>query len=184
MEKVIPWKYDGSDNLDNINNRHRLKVYRKFIGCPPKFINTFDVGLPNYISNGLNIAFCTHQSCDFNYEIRGALREFHYVTCFEIINHVMNPLQLMEQIYDLLAPGGTCYISCPVLWLIPWDHCKYNFSNYKPKKLKVLFEYAGFETVRCEIHNPWPWWWMFYGFRPFLRTLLNRIQIWELRKPS
>ena len=178
---VIPWDYHGSANREDANNKHRLKIYRKFIGRNHLECYSLDIGQSNYIGRCLGVQDNTLPT-NYNYDIGVKGTNYLAITCFEVINHVMNPLQFMEQIHSLLREGGICYLSAPKLWLVPWHHCKYNFVNYKPSKLKVLFEYAGFKAVRCETHNPWPWWFMFCGFRPFFRTLLNRIQVWELRR--
>jgi len=178
--KIIPFDHNGEDNKINANTVHRLKVYRRFINAelPDR---SLDIGQSNYIGRELNIKHNTHDT-DFNYLISAPLRKYDAITCFEVLNHVMNPLQFMERIYHMLRKNGVCYLSHPKLWLIPWHHCKYNFVMYDPKRLMQLFEYAGFEIVRSETHNPWPWWFMFCGVRPFLRVIFNRIQIWELRR--
>jgi len=179
--KEIPFKYHGNSVDPDPNNCHRLKVYRQFIGndfIPGK---SLDIGEPGYVSNQLAVTDNTAM-CDLNYNIHAPQYEYDVITCFEVLNHVMNPLMLMEKICKFLKPGGKIYLSVPKLWLISWHHCKHNFVMYDPRRLATLFEYAGFDVVRSETHNPWPWWLMFYGFRPMFRVLLNRIQLFELMK--
>jgi hypothetical protein len=180
--EVIPFKYHGSALRPDANNSNRLKIYREFMGVGTlAHVHSLDVSEPGYISEELRVGDNTLR-CDFNYEVLAPSSRYEIVTCFEVLNHVMNPLQMMEQIWDLMALGGVCYLSAPKLWLIPWHHCKYNFVNYAPERLVPLFQYAGFEVIRHKTYNPWPWWFMFYGFRPIARVLFNRIELWELRK--
>ena len=182
--KEVPFKHHGVNaTRSDANTRHRLKVYRKFMGLDSlRGIHSLDIGEPGYISRALEVDHNT-MGGDFNYHLYHPGAGYEVVTCFEVLNHVMNPLFLMQRILDAMAPGGVCYLSVPKLWLISWHHCRYNFVMYDPKRLKVLFEYAGFEVVRSETRNPWPLYFVFYGFRPILRVLLNRIQVFELRRP-
>ena len=178
----IPFNSDAHDNAIDLNTTHRLKVYRRFIDGKIGW-DSLDIGQSNYIGRSLGAKENT-LPCDFNNEILTEFKGYNTIYCFEVINHVMNPLNFMRQIHSLLYSGGTCYLSCPKLWLIPWHHCKHNFVNYAPERLKKLFEYAGFEVVRHETHNPWPLRFAFTGIRPFFRFLFNRIEVWELRKSS
>ncbi len=170
-------------NQENLNTRHRLRCYQKFIGRERfgEYERVRDIGRPNYVGRGLGIRWNTGHDLD-----KGLIRnsaESDVICCFEVLNHIMNPLLLLEDCYRSLSPNGRLYLSVPKLWLVPWHHCHYDFVIYDPERLERLFRYVGFEVVRRETHNPWPWYFMFYGVRPFFRVLFHRISVWELRKP-
>lgn len=121
---------------------------------------------------------------DFNDEISASPISYDVVLCFEVLEHVMNPLNAMRDIYRLLIPGGVCYLSTPILGWIPIFHTNLHFTEYQISKLKILFEYAGFEIVRQEAFNPVPAWAVFTGVRPIVRYLFQRIVLYELRRPT
>lgn len=178
---MIPFKYHGNSTDPDLNNCHRLKLYRKFIGLETIPSDSLDIGEPGYISRELEVFDNTIET-DFNHEVKAPAPPYQTITCFEVINHICNPLQFMEQIRDLLRPGGVLYLSCPIVFLIPWHHCRFNFVMYGQDRLETMFEYAGFKVVRSKKCIPWPFRFVFLGIRPVFRFLFNRIVIWELRK--
>jgi SAM-dependent methyltransferase len=179
---TIPFSEHFTADLPAANNKHRLKIFRKFIGAHSLGnLHVLDIGRPNFISRELKVTDNTVG--DLNRGIKAPSNNYDAITCFEVLNHVMNALVLVQGMYDLLKPGGALYFSTPKLWLIPWYHGKENFVEYKVDRIKKLFEYAGFDVVRYECHNPWPPLFVFYGIRPPLRYLFNRFQLWEFKKP-
>ena len=179
---MIPFCFDGHTDRADLNNRNRLRLYRKFIGRSEIGGHSLDIGTPGYISKSLRVRHSTWPG-DFNNYILSPAIDYDVITNFEVINHLMNPLKHLDQCLGLLAPGGVMYLSHPRAFLIAWPHCRFDFVDYEVSRFKQMVEYAGFEVVRHETHNPWPLRFMFYGFRPILRVLFNRIEIWELRKP-
>jgi len=182
LKGAIPFSGHFTADKDAINNKHRLKVYRKFIG-----LDTFegrkvlDIGKASYISRQLEV---THNTVgDLNKGIRAPSNNYDIITCMEVFQHVMNPLQLMQDCHGLLRPGGTLYMGTPLLWCIPWFHGRGNFTEYKKDRVQILMEYVGFVPVRYQWGNPWPFRFCFYGIRPPLRWLHNRFQLWEWKKP-
>ena len=176
---INPWSGHITADKDAVNNKHRLKIFLKFHG-DLKGVNALDIGAPNYISRNLHIEDNTHG--DLNKGIKAPGNAYDVITCYEVLNHVQNHLTLVEGMRDLLKPGGKLYFSTPLLWLIPWYHGRGNYVELKKDRVKKLFEYAGFEVVRYEWHNPWPWFFIFYGIRPPFRYLFNRFQLWEFKK--
>ena len=177
----IPFSNNCTASDPAVNNRHRLKQYRKFMGVGTlRHCMSLDIGRPNYISEELDVFDNTH--FDLNQRIVLWGYENEVVTCFEVIQHVMNPLSLLEGIHLNMKEGGKLYLSTPKQWLIPWYHGQENFVEYKPKNMRKMLEHAGFKVVRIETHNPWPFRFIFYGIRPIFRYIFNRYVIFECVK--
>jgi len=204
----IPFSGFYTAGLDRPNNKHRLRIFRHFMGELKG--DVLDVGAPNYIGKELGITDFTHG--DLNKSFKAPKEQYDVITCFEVVNHVMNQLFLLENIYAHLKPGGKLYLSTPKLWLFAWPHGKGNYIELYPRSLRSILEYVGFKIVREEVHNPWPFKFIFYGFlfplrlfskktrkeqespntkqriswmlgmRPVLRYLLNRFIIVECVK--
>lgn len=67
------------------------------------------------------------------------------VLAFEVLEHVPEPGQLLEEGMRLLAPGGILMLSVPFQWWVheePWDY--YRYTRYG---LAHLLGKAGFERV-------------------------------------
>jgi SAM-dependent methyltransferase len=178
---MIPFNHHASALPANLNNKNRLRLYRKFIGKHKLFGNSLDIGEPGYISTEIQVRHNTFTT-DFNREVKAQRNDYEVITCFEVINHLFNPLQFLEQIRSLMSPNGVLYLSHPKLWLIAAHHCRFDFCDYEPSRFIQMCEYAGFKVVRHETRNPWPLRFMLTGFRPIARTLFNRIEIYEMRK--
>lgn len=166
------------------NNKHRLKIFRRFIGWDkvPDGLSVLDIGASNYIGRELGITHFT--AGDLNRTLRTTkygVEEYDVITCFEVINHLFNHGVLIENIKKRLKKGGTLYLSTPLYWLVAWKHGRGNYVEMTKESIQKLFEYYGFTVIRYETHNPWFWWFMFWGWRPFWRTLFNRFQLWEMR---
>ena len=181
LGKTVPFSAHCTASDPAWNNRHRLNQYRRFIGTDYMTMFSLDLGPKNYIGANLGILNCTGD-LDLNMGLHYCRGCFEQITSFEVLNHVMNPLYLTQQCYDMLVPGGRLYLATPLLWGIPWFHGKNNFSEYKRDKIEQMHKYVGFRVVRYEVHNPWPLLFMFTGIRPFFRVLFNRYQIWEFEK--
>lgn len=180
--KDVPFSHHCTASKPARNNKHRLKVFRKFIGwhIVPEGLRVLDIGAPNFIGQELGITDFTEG--DLNRTMISPASNYDIITCFEVINHLYNHGVLIENIRKHLKDGGTLYLSTPKLWAIAWAHGKENYVEMKPRSICKLFEYFGFEVIRYEVHNPWFFGFMFWGFRPFFRFLFNRFQLWELRK--
>lgn len=159
--------------------RHRMKVVKKFIGKDIDPIITLDVGGSNKFSRALGIRHNTTGDLNAGFKRKDL---FKTITCFEVLEHVMNPLYLMESIYRSLRKGGTCYLSTPIKNWAYFMQTPKHFTEYQPDRLRKMFEYAGFEVVKYRKFCVWDWEFMFWGIRPFFRVLLHRNQLWELKK--
>ena len=105
--------------------------------------------------------------------------EYDVITAFEIIEHLYNPLWCLEQIRQGLLENGRLYLSTPVgkpyfLW------SPSHFHEIHQKRLNFLFKRAQFHIIRQDTFKIHPTYFYFTGFRPFLRGIFERVQIYEL----
>lgn len=87
--------------------------------------------------------------------------EFNTITCWEFIEHVLNPLEIFKKIYSLLDKKGILVLSTPnsegfdmtvlkELSDVYWPPCHVNYFN--PEAIKFVLKKAGFKKV--EILTP------------------------------
>ena len=173
---------DGCDQNDLKRAwKHRLAVIKQAIGHDISDLKSLDVGESNLLGRKLGIRDNT--SGDLNWEFITPSNNYDIVTCFEVLEHVMNPAFLMKNILEHLKPGGMCYLCTPIRRHIDPFYGRNHLTEYEPRKLKILFDYVGFEMVAYKKFCLWDWDFMFWGFRPFFRVLLQRTQLWSLRRP-
>lgn len=139
---------------------------------------SLDVGEKNYIGSLLRIEDNTLES-DFNFEVKVPRGKYKTITCFEVIEHVVNPLNFLLNLKGFLDEGGVIYLSTPVIPFISWYQWNEHFTEYKTKQLEVLFECAGLEVVRRKIFRPFYWWFYFTGFKPLARLVMRNV-LYEL----
>lgn len=86
---------------------------------------------------------------------------FAYVTCFEVLEHVRDQVQVLSEIRRVLKPEGVVFLSVPNRWwifethgadlpLLPWNRVP--FFSWLPKKIHDAWARARIYTAR-EIQN-------------------------------
>lgn len=158
------------------NTEKRAAVYYKFMGQIKH--PSLDIGEKNFIGSILGIGDNT-DPCDFNFNVTAPLYKYRTITCFEVLEHVMNPLSFMINLKRLLAHDGTLYLSTPIIPFVSWYQWDEHFTEYKETSLDILFEYAGFDIIRKKVFRPFKWWFYFTGFRPVSRIMMKNI-VYEL----
>ena len=79
---------------------------------------------------------------DLNYPIEG-LPTFDTVLCLEVMEYIWNPVQALQNIYNLLRKGGTLYISFH--FLFPHHHPpEKDYLRYTRRGVEKLMEETGF----------------------------------------
>jgi SAM-dependent methyltransferase len=182
--KVVPFSCHGDASMKKkANLRHRLKIFREFVPFDIPSCHSLDIGASNTFGKHLGIKDNTFDY-DLNARFEAPSKDYDFICCSDIIEHLFNPGKVMQDIFNLLKPGGYCLLATPrARWMIPYE-CWYHFTEYKPKCMKQLFEYYGFEIVKFRTYSIWDWDFMFYGVRPFLRVLFHRNQLWLIRRPG
>lgn len=71
---------------------------------------------------------------------------FDVITCFDVLEHVPNPPEMVRTLASWLRPGGLLYISAPFYMILPWYPTHLRTSRRFAGSLK-LYEQAGLELV-------------------------------------
>ena len=119
---------------------------------------------------------------DFNSRLIAPGEKYDTIFCFEVIEHVMNPLNLLLQLRSLLSESGRVYLSTPAMGLITWYQYAEHFAEYKLKNLRAMIHHAGFVIEAEDVFCPYPWWFVAWGVRPLLRVLFHRNVVFRLRR--
>jgi len=80
-------------------------------------------------------------------------REFKSIICFNVLEHVFDPIRILDNIMSLLAPGGTCLLVAPAVWPLHsfpidcWRILPDFYVEYAKRNNHILleecFEYVG-----------------------------------------
>jgi 2-polyprenyl-3-methyl-5-hydroxy-6-metoxy-1,4-benzoquinol methylase len=114
--------------------------------------------------------------------------EYAFITAFDVLEHVLNPLVFLKAAYDLLISGGIIAISLPNqasfynklmgrnwFFYIPEEHLHF----FNPRTVKKLFIRAGFEIIEIKkSHKPLTFNYsltQFKEYNPTIFTLLSRL---------
>jgi len=77
--------------------------------------------------------------------------EFDAVLCTQVLEHVPNPAEVIQELFRVLAPGGRLYMTLPFVWElheIPWD-----FYRYTSSSLHRMLDTAGFGEIDIRARN-------------------------------
>lgn len=179
---VIPYTDNSAHVKDDYCTERRLEYTKGFLSLDDIRERVLDVGERNYVGKILAPFADNTVPSDFNYGISAPHKVYQTVFCFEVIEHVMSPLQLLCQIRNLLGPEGILYLSTPVRNKYGFmfnETC--HFTEYSINSIKTVVEYAGFKITQHETFRSIPFWkGMIKGggfFRTFLRVSSQRTQI-------
>ncbi|MFH1011610.1 MAG: methyltransferase domain-containing protein [bacterium] len=103
---------------------------------------------------------------------------FDFLCLFEVLEHLMNPLNFLRSCREHLKRDGRLFLSTPLgkprfLW---WEH--HFHEMYLPELLDLL-KAAGFSAKRMEICRIRPWGFYLKGIRPLLRFFLEKTVLIE-----
>ena len=165
-EKKTPFfanTYEPESEYNQKRYRFTLQFIENLSG------DVLDCGEPNLLRNMMEEKFkVSIQGTVGDLDIEPLSGQYDYVTAFEIIEHLMNPLWFLRQIHSVLKPEGRLYLSTPInkpKYFWRHDH----FHEFDEYRLGLLIERAGFEVVRKERKR-------FYkinGIRPIFRVLFK-----------
>lgn len=142
-------------------HREQLKEYLSQIHLKGKRVVDWGSGakpVQRYLGSVINCHFITiDKNPDIIPERRG---DKHYVKdvcdpiyldsladvafCFEVLEHVAYPDELMENIADNLKQGGIVYISAPFMFEI---HAEEDYWRYTKHGLRLLLERYYFDSI-------------------------------------
>lgn len=104
--------------------------------------------------------------------------------CFEVLEHLGNPLYLLDQMRAALEEDGRIWLSTPLI--ARWRPDSFRASNhvfeFSWPQLEFLLHKAELEVVSRTVILYRPWWQYFRGPRPILRLFSDRCVILQLRR--
>ncbi len=163
------------------HTRLRWEKTITFIKVVPAASRGLDIGERSSLTAQLeSFLNCPFDSTAVDLDVDPLTGRYDVVTCFEIIEHLFNPLHLLLQIREIMAPAGRLYLSTPsrkphFLW------SPSHFHEMSFHSIKALFDRAGFTILRQQKITIFPWWFYFKGVRPLLRAFYERTWLFELR---
>jgi hypothetical protein len=176
----IPFAYRGDSDRMSKQIPHRLKAVKKFIGRDISTFKTLDIGTSNEFGRRLGLKDNTLET-DLNSTVEAPSQDYDLIGCFEVIEHLMNPLMLLVRCHSLLQSSGVLYLSTPRPFF-GFLQGPQHLTEYKKSRMIQMLDYAGFEVTKTQKIRFWEWSFMFYGFRPIFRTLFHRCIIYECVK--
>jgi SAM-dependent methyltransferase len=185
--KNIPGYIDvwGDDYASGLN-RNRWRLLLDFIdfGSNGKAL---DIGERNPFTEQMEQRF--HIKIDdtglLDLDTEKLQGKYNTIFCFEVLEHLMNPLFFMQNCYEVLEKQGKMFISTPLRNPDFLRDNETHFNEYRPKELQQLCARVGFHINRLHVVKHIPKRWLFKGMRPALRYLIfgRNIQV-ELQKLS
>lgn len=142
-----------------------------------------DIGEPNKLSeqlaNELGVLVINTTS-DLDYSIKTGMTSmlFDYVTCFEVIEHLLNPRMFFDNLRDVTSDDVVVHLSYPSrpMWA---NNIEEHFNEYTRERFEYLLKKTGWKIVREKSiyvrRKP-------FGIRPLLRNFIPHTRIYELRK--
>ena len=140
-----------------------------------------DCGEPNPFANKLADYYkLAIKAIDIDLDREKITGKYNTIFCFEVLEHLYNPLFCLEQIYNALNDKGVLYLSTPCRIKLLWGRRHYH--EIDDKRIQWLFDAAGFKVVKKDkICIRLELWKHFTGFRPLLR-LFQKTRIYKLKK--
>ena len=117
-------------------------------GCGSKPYELLFKNAESYIGIDLEVSGHNHKESkvDFFYDgktIPFNSEEFDIIVCFEVLEHVFNLEEVLNEMRRVLKPGGQLLISLPFAWdehEIPYDFARYTSFGIKHILIKNGFE--------------------------------------------
>lgn len=82
---------------------------------------------------------------DYFWWDRGNYFFYYYIFCFEVIEHLLNPLLFLERIKEVINEDSLLFITYPInrSWLMGKTH----FNEYRKDRFEYLVDKAGFRII-------------------------------------
>jgi SAM-dependent methyltransferase len=181
--------YNEAEEISGIN----VKVITKYVDKIIPFIRkegTFSTGLigdvgpenPKINLIGEKLGFVAIQilADDFNFDKLSFKQKFDIVFCFEVVEHLQNPLYFMSELKNIIKDTGSIILSTPSNPRFMWPEYHFNEMTKKrfekwiltPLNLKIV-KYKRFNFVA-------DWRAIFIGGRPLFRIITGKTSIKEV----
>lgn len=73
---------------------------------------------------------------------------FGTAVCLNVIEHVVNPFEIFDAIYQMMQSGGLVIIS--TVFSFPYHPSPRDYWRFSPDCLRMLAEGAGFKVLECD----------------------------------
>lgn len=118
---------------------------------------------------------------DFNWEYpHNYVGHYDVIFCFEVLEHLFNPLLFLRELRGLLSEGGVIYLSTPRQWP-QYLSAVHHYHEIPTDRLMWLFDAAGLtvdEVTKVTIAGNW--YDHLHGVRPMLRYF-QKTRLFKLR---
>ena len=105
-------------------------------------------------------------------------KKFSCITCFQVLEHIKNPLSFLISLKKLIKPGGVLLLTTPnndsplrrllkTKW--PVYNTKSHFVFYNKKTLEKTFTMAGYKNISVKIDSP-----RFMSFNYIISRIFHR----------
>lgn len=176
--------------VGDLSQKTRMENYARFIQSVPMRDSfdsvVLDIGEANWVSQELakrfNLEIEQTLPVDFNYSLETLQSKYLHVFCFEVIEHLMNPLHFLRNVRAVMDKDGTLWLSTPVGKFFNVMMCDEHLTQYQRNPLVAMFRESGFYVSDETTFRPFPWWFYFTGIRPPFKFFTHEIQLYKLRK--
>lgn len=104
-------------------------------------------------------------------------RQWGTILLIDTLEHLLNPLFVLDGLRELLQPGGLLYVGLPQRPMGLWT--EHHWHEIEPSRCRYLFERAGFEIEDQKRLSFWRW---KPGIKPLIRYFYDYSTIYRLRK--
>ncbi|MEH2014678.1 MAG: methyltransferase domain-containing protein [Nostoc sp.] len=119
------------------------------------------IGTDMYPGEGVDIVANFEDS---EFEINKVfVNKFSSILVLNVLEHTFDPIKVLDNVFSILEPNGTCVIITPTVWPIhdyPIDCWRINptfYEEYSKRRsvylLEEYFEYVGFYNVQTNINR-------------------------------
>ena len=180
---LSPYAYQLDSTDSEIHSERDCQTIISFIPNEYNFGKVLDIGEINYVSKKLSQHYNIEiDQTNIDLDVGTLEGQYDTIFCFEVIEHLFNPLHLLLQMKNILKPNGNIFLSTPkrrphFMWY------KYHFHEFSKTELNNLFLRADMKIIKKEykmtgrpIIN------YFKGVRPLLRLFIERKCLVQLSK--
>jgi len=172
-EKIDPYNFKKNDRPRKLHPYHKKFIRRHRQELPQVRILDLGCGTGEFIARleelhaeawGTDIDRPAVQIARNNFHLKNVyplameeffkkdLPAFDYITIFEVLEHVTNPLEILRQAKNFLKSGGKLIISLPSKKRIfpelsKWDYPLHHFSQWSPTAMGKFLSLIGYENV-------------------------------------
>jgi len=171
--KKINLKCEGMDLFFDEKTIARFKKTEEILRkqLPEDIESILTIGAWNKFDEGICQSFTKLHAWrdeDFNYNCLHYKGDYDYVFCFDVFEHLMNPLLFLDNLRRMNTPVVITYPRHPFTPFWGLEH----FHEYSEKAFYTLITEADFEI---EFHTSYTirygWWRYFRGFRTVARLV-------------